>query len=253
MNKESILEKVQSFDDRRDIVVPGGQFATLSFCIDHFIYHARKSINDHGYFAVALSGGSTPATIYRGLSEESHHKALDWSKVLLFWSDERSVPPTSSESNYHMAMESGLTKLPIPKNNIFRMHAEENIVANAEAYEKLIRERLSGGIFDMVMLGMGPDGHTASLFPQTHALNAKGRLVVANWVPQQNTWRMTLTFDCINQASSIVIYVLGKSKAKMLNDIFSQVGDLPAQHLGTSTHKALWILDEGAATDILPQ
>lgn len=136
------------------------------------------------------------------------------------------------------------------------MHAEEDIVANAEAYEKLILSRLPNGTFDMVMLGMGGDGHTASLFPHTHALKAHARSVVANWVPQQNTWRMSLTFDCINQASAIVIYVLGESKTKTLTQIFGQGLDpenLPSQRLGTPTHKALWIMDEAAATDLLPK
>lgn len=254
MNKHGILDRVQAFDDRRDIVVPGDQKATLAFCQEHFVTHANISIRDHGYFAVALSGGSTPAAIYRSLAENQTINRIDWSKVFLFWSDERSVPPTDKDSNYRMAMDAGLSKLPIPPKNIFRMHAEESITTSAESYEETIKAHLPSGVFDMVMLGMGNDGHTASLFPHTHGLHVRNRLAIANWIPQLNTWRMSLTFECINAASAICIYVLGEGKAKTLTQVLTSSPDpdgLPSQRLGTPNHKALWIVDVDAAEDLL--
>ncbi|TXI40950.1 MAG: 6-phosphogluconolactonase [Nitrosomonas sp.] len=245
---------IQSFDDRRDIIIPGDKKATLDFCIHHFITQANNAIADHGYFTVALSGGSTPAAIYQGLGSTPMRHTIDWSKVFLFWSDERSVSTTDANSNYRMAMESGLTELNIPTANIFRMQAEENIVANALAYEKAIKEKASDGVFDFVMLGMGDDGHTASLFPYTHALHARNRLAVANWVPQHSTWRMTLTYDCINAAKVVAIYVLGKNKAEKVNHVLNtplSPDSFPVQKIGTSNRKALWILDQEAAANLL--
>ncbi len=254
MNDQSPLTAIQTFDERRDIIVPGDKLATIAFCTESFIELAKTSIEDHGYFAVALSGGSTPAAIYQGLTTDPYRNAIDWGKVWLFWSDERSVPPTNPDSNYHMAMESGFGKLPIKPANVFRMPAELEPPSNAEAYEHTIKSRLFDGVFDLVMLGMGDDGHTASLFPQTHGLKIRNRWVVANWVAQHNTWRMSLTFECINQASAIYVYVLGKSKAKTITRVFNGPADpqnLPSQSLGTATHKALWVLDNDAAADLL--
>ncbi|MDP1834845.1 MAG: 6-phosphogluconolactonase [Chlamydiales bacterium] len=253
MNRHSLLDNLQAFDDRRDILVPGDQHQTLRLCVDHFIATANAAIKKHGRFTVALSGGSTPEAIYKALAAKSP-APVDWSKVWLFWSDERSVPPGHHDSNYRMAMEAGMGSLGIPENQIFRMRAEENIVENAEAYEQALRANLTNESFDMVMLGMGNDGHTASLFPHTHGLTTRNRLVIGNWIPQLNTWRMSLTFECINAASTICIYVMGKSKAKTLTHVLSSspdVENLPSQEVGTSVHKALWIVDADAAEDLL--
>ena len=186
---------IESFDERRDIVIPGDHKETIRFCIEHFLAIGNQAIADRGSYAVALSGGSTPKAIFEGLCNPQHHTKIDWSKVLLFWSDERAVEPSHPDSNYLMAMEAGFKKLPIPKEHIFRMEAEHDIEANAARYEKLIEAKVPSRSFDLVMLGMGDDGHTASLFPQTHALQAEGKLVVANYIPQKKTWRMTLTFS----------------------------------------------------------
>lgn len=243
---------IKNLDDKRDLAVPGDKHATIAFCVEHFIYVAQQSIALHGHFAVALSGGSTPKAIYTQLASEDNRKKIDWEKVLLFWSDERAVPPESDESNYRMAMESGFGHLPLLEENIFRMPADEDLEEGALEYEKILKKKLPNGRFDLVMLGMGEDGHTASLFPQTHGLHAKQRLVIANYVPQKNTWRMTLTFDCINQGRNIVVYVLGKDKAAMVKRIFQdpyQPDLLPAQRVGTVDHKALWVLDNEASTE----
>lgn len=240
-----------SWDDRRDIAHPGDPQQTLAFCVEHFLNCAKEAIKLHGYFSVALAGGSTPKAMYQMLSKAPNNSAIDWTKVLLFWSDERSVAPTSPDSNFRMVYEAGFKNLSIPKNHMFRMEAEDDIEAHALAYENKIKEVLGQHPFDLMMLGMGDDGHTASLFPGTEALNETKRLVVASYVPQKNTWRMTMTYPLINRSRNIAIYVLGKGKKEMVSKIFLGKEDLPASRVGTPANKALWILDSEAGEEVL--
>jgi 6-phosphogluconolactonase len=236
-----------SIDERRDLICPGDRSATLQFCIQHFLTIGQEAIALRGAFHVALSGGSTPKAIYAGLTEPRYRKQLTWEKVHLYWSDERSVPPYHPDSNYHMAMEAGFNQLHLPPENIHRMQAEGDVEVGAWAYEKLIQTHIPGACFDLLTLGLGEDGHTASLFPHTHGLHAENRLVIGNYVPAKDTWRMSLTFDCINRAAHSVVYVLGKEKAAILSKVLSPPftpDDLPAQRLGSATHKALFIADQ---------
>lgn len=242
---------LKAYDVRWDLFVPGDYQATLAFCIASFIEIANESIADHGYFAVALSGGSTPKAIYQGLAQPDNRTKINWSKVLLFWSDERCVPKTHPDSNYRMAMEAGFASLPIPKENIFPIETEGDLEKNARDYEHIIREKISLKTFDLVMLGMGDDGHTASLFPKTHGLHAQNRLVIPNFLPDKEIWRMTLTYECINAARNIIIYVMGKNKAEMLKRVLLGPFEpdlLPIQKVGTPEHKALWLADDEAAS-----
>jgi len=246
-------DQIQAFDERRDIVIPGNKMQTINFCVQQFIDIAQHAIKDHGSFSVALSGGSTPKSIYEQLTTGENREKIDWKKVYLFWSDERAVPPDNIESNYRMAMEAGFSKVPIPAENVFRMVVENHIDEHAKEYEKLIKSKVHSGQFDLVMLGMGEDGHTASLFPKSHGLHTPDRYVVANYVQQMHVWRMTMTYECINAAKHISIYVLGKNKAEMVKRVLSGPFDpdeLPIQNVGTPTHKALWILDSEAASQI---
>jgi 6-phosphogluconolactonase len=239
-------------DNRRKLTIPGDHETTLAFAVDLWLEIALESIKDHNFFAVALSGGSTPKKIFQKLS--TMEDRLDWSKVFLFWGDERSVAPTHPDSNYRMAMEEGgLSKLPISKNQIFRMVAETDIEENAKAYEDTILDKLGSHPFDLIMLGMGEDGHTASLFPHTQGLKVKGRLVIPNFVPQKNTWRMTFTYECINRSRQICIYVLGEEKALILEKVLADSthpDDYPIQLIGSSTNPALWIIDAPAAKNL---
>ncbi len=237
----------EAWDARRNLIVPGDHSSTITFCVDHFLAVCKESIDQHGYCSVALSGGSTPKEIYQRLTSIPYKDLIDWKKILLFWGDERSVPPSDPDSNYHMAMEAGFDKMPIPKENIFRMQAEGNIEQHALAYEETIKTTLKGKSFDLMMLGVGEDGHTASLFPNTKALTITDHLVVANHVPQKNTWRMTLTYPCINSARHIAIYVLGSKKKYTVEMVLLGPGEYPIQKIGTNKNKALWILDDGAA------
>ena len=162
-----------------------------------FAAQASQAVRASGRFTVALSGGSTPKALYSLLATKSN---IPWDKIYFFWGDERHVPPDHPESNYRMANEALLSKVPVRPENIFRIHAEEkDAAAAALQYEQALKDffHLSPGQFprfDLVLLGTGPDGHTASLFPGTAALNETQRLVVANWVPKFNTHRITFTF-----------------------------------------------------------
>lgn len=250
MNTFDWKQNLQAFDSRRDLIVPGDAQTTIQFCIHQFLKIAQNSIQKHGSFSVALSGGSTPKAIYQGLADPIHRALIDWSKVHLYWSDERSVPPYDPESNYRMAMDAAFGHLPIPPQNIHRMQAEGDIDEGALAYDKLIRAMLKPPKLDLMMLGIGEDGHTASLFPKTHGLHTHDRLAIANHIPQKNTWRMTLTYDCINAAHHIVVYAIGKNKQEILKDVLSEPyrpDDLPAQKIGTPANKALIIADREAA------
>lgn len=247
------LKQIRNFDQRRDIAVPGDREATLQFCVEHWIAAANEAINTRGAFYVALSGGSTPKSIFQELAKNKFR--IDWSKVYLFWSDERCVPPDDSESNYHMAFENGFGEIPIPKDHIYRMKGEVHPEESALEYDKLIRETVPNSTFDLIMLGMGDDGHTASLFPKTHGLHPVKREAIANFIPQKDTWRLTLTFDCINNARQTAVYVLGASKAETVKQVLAgkeNPDELPSQRLGTPANHALWIMDEPAAALLAP-
>lgn len=249
MSVSSWKEVTRSFDERRILAVPGNKEETLDFCVQHWISCAQEAISARGRFCVALSGGSTPKAIFEKLPQQK----LDWSKVWVFWSDERSVASTHPESNYRMAMDTGLDQLPIPSEQVFRMVAETDIDDNARAYCELIRQHVPDQRFDLIMLGMGDDGHTASLFPHTKGLRRLDELVVANWVEQKDTWRMTFTFACIDRARAAAVYVIGDSKAPMLKQVLAgkyQPVELPSQRLGTEDTPVLWIADSGAAAEL---
>jgi 6-phosphogluconolactonase len=233
-----------------ELIIPGDHAAALRYAADHFVTTCENAIHDHGFFAVALSGGSTPRAIYELLSQPPYLEEIEWDKIHLFWSDERSVPPTDPESNFGMAMKAGFEKMLLTPHHIHRMVAEDQIEQNAKKYEEKLRSILKGRTLDLIMLGMGDDGHTASLFPDTEALNIKGCYVAANYIPQKKTWRMTLTFDAINDAANTVFYVLGAPKADMLAHVFSSKPHLPCQLVGTEDHPALWIADEAAASKL---
>lgn len=251
---ENWKEQLQSYDERRDITIPGDQQKTVQYCVDQFLSLAKNAIAKHNYFAVALSGGSTPKAIYQGILKSPVCFEVDWKRVLLFWSDERCVPQDHPDSNYRMTMEAGFNKLPVPPHNIFPMfNSDENLEDQVLDYETLIAKHVPSGQFDLVMLGMGEDGHTASLFPKTHGLHSIDRQVIANFVPEKDVWRISLTYECINAADCIAIYVLGKNKAEMVEKIFTepyQPDFLPIQKIGTSKHKAIWILDSDAASKL---
>jgi 6-phosphogluconolactonase len=245
-----LMNAIESWDDRRSYIAVGDKEETIRFAAEHWIHSAQRSIQQRGRFAVALSGGSTPNEIYRLLSKE---KGLEWDKVFLFWSDERGVPPDHAESNFHTAMNFGLKDLPIPKDQIFRMKAEADFEKNARDYEETIHRVLGKNLFDLVMLGVGEDGHTASLFPHSPLLQLHDPLVAATYVAEKKSWRMTLTVRCINESQGSAIYALGPSKASIVRSVLDAAVEsvYPASRIGTPQHKALWILDSDAASKLV--
>lgn len=235
-----------NLSETKKLLIPGNFQETIAFAARHWIDTAKKSIEDHGSFCVALSGGSTPKAIFECLAANYQHENV-WNKTYVFWGDERAVFPTDTESNYKAAMDSGLSKLPLLPSHIFRMEAEAHIQEHAKAYEDLIKKTVPQCCFDLIMLGMGEDGHTASLFPATDALSETKRLVVANHILAKNSWRMTFTFPLINKAHHIVFYVTGASKKEPLNAVFHDTKALfPSSLVGTRKSPALWIVDHEA-------
>ena len=240
---KELKDIIWAYDDRRNIALPGNEKETLNFAVERWLVIAQKSIEMKGSFTCALSGGSTPKSIYNELLKKND--ALDWSKVKLYFSDERCVPLDHEESNFHMAWEAGFKHL-VTREQIFPMYQEGDPRMAGEVYNSLI----SAVVFDLVMLGLGDDGHVASLFPFTHALQCNDRDAVANFLPNKETWRITLTFSAINRAFYKNIYVFGKKKASIVKEIFTHPynpDQLPAQNIGSPEHKALWILDAQAA------
>lgn len=214
---------------------------------------AEKSCQRSGRFTVALSGGSTPRRLFAILAAPPYAGTVPWSQVFFFWGDERCVPPNHPESNYRMARETLLSKVPVPPENVFRIPAEDHDPSRAaERYSTAIREFFapSPPLFDLVFLGMGADGHTASLFPDTNALEIDDRIAVANYVPKFQAWRITLTASTINAAHMIVFLVAGDDKSDALREVIEgekRPRTFPSQ-LIVPTHGGLkWMIDRAAA------
>jgi 6-phosphogluconolactonase len=239
----------------REIIVCQNQEDIFKRAADLFVKLANERIDSQGRFSVALSGGSTPRGMFALLASDDYRSRVDWSKVHLFWGDERSVAPDHKDSNYRMANEAMISKVPVPPENVNRMQAEESdIDAAAAKYETLLKQHfnLKEGQwpqFDLLLLGMGDDGHTASLFPGTKALAEKDRIVVSNWVEKFNTNRMTMTAPAINNSRVILFMAAGEGKRGPLKEVLSgkRNTDLyPSQLIEATDGKVIWMVDEAA-------
>jgi 6-phosphogluconolactonase len=218
-----------------------------------FARMAEAFVGDVGRFTVALSGGSTPKAMFEILAAEPFASSLPWRSIYFFWGDERCVPPDHPDSNYRMAYETLLSKVPIPRENIFRIPAEdEDHERAATSYSESIRKFFAGEPhFDLVFLGMGTDGHTASLFPGTAALRVHDRIAVANYVEKLQSWRITLTADTINRARNVIFLVAGEDKAPALKQVIEGQRNsekYPSQLIGPFYGALLWMIDEAAAS-----
>jgi len=226
----------------------------------YFVEWAWQAVARHGVFRVALSGGSTPRAFYRCLASDEYRLQVDWAKVHLYWGDERAVPPDDPESNYGMARTELLLRVPIPPGNVHRMEAERPELGRAaEAYEDLLRgafERDTRGLprFDLILLGMGSDGHTASIFPGTRSIRGTSRWVSTPWVPRLAKRRMTLTLPVLNAAHRVLFLVAGAEKAETLRDVLERPLDppLPAQLVIVPEGKRTFLVDEAAAALLRP-
>ncbi len=230
---------------------------------EHFLATAQAAVTTRGKARVAISGGSTPKRTFALLASpaEPFLKAMPWGQVELDWVDERCVPPDHPDSNYRMTREAMLDKVPLKPEQVFRIEGELEPDAAAARYESTIRAqfRLEGAEvprFDVLALGMGDDGHTASLFPHTDALHELGRIAVANHVPQQKeSWRVTLTRPVIVEAAEVFFLIGGKDKADPLHRVLQGPYDpesLPSQLIQPKSGKLLFLLDKDAAALLPP-
>ena len=218
-------------------------------------------LQDKEFFTLALSGGSTPKSLFALLAKKDDLFSLKipWNKVHFFWGDERHVPPNHSDSNYRMTHETMLSLVSTPTENIHRIRGEHTDAGTAaEEYEQELRSFFQLGAgqlprFDCVLLGMGQDGHTASLFPHSSALHKHDRLVVSNWVEKFRSFRITMTAPVLNNADSIIFLVSGAEKADTLKTVLEgdeMPAQLPAQLVRPVHGELLWIVDKAAAAEL---
>jgi len=208
---------------------------------EHFVTAAQKD-----FFTVALSGGSTPKILYQLLTEEPFRTQVPWTRTHFYWSDERHVPPDHPDSNYRMAHEALLSRVPVPESNVHRVHSENPSAQEAaDEYEKIVVPHL-----DLIMLGLGADGHTASIFPGSEVLQETSRLVAAPWVEKLNTYRITMTLPLLNNGASLLFMVSGAEKAEIVKEVIEGPKKYPAQYVQPMSGELIWMLDKDAASQL---
>jgi 6-phosphogluconolactonase len=222
-----------------------------------FDHAVSDALRDRVVFRVALSGGSTPRALHERLARKPYRPRIAWDRIRFFFGDERCVPPDHERSNYRMARETLFDPLRIPSDHVFRMRGEANPPAAAAEYERTLEREFarspSRPRYDLVFLGLGPDGHTASLFPGTKALRERVRLVVANDVPNFQEWRLTSTYRLLNAARRVVFLAAGEEKREPVNKILKREAGyrkLPAAGVRPREGALLWLLDEEAGRDL---
>ena len=211
---------------------------------------STRTIAAKGAFSMALSGGHTPEELYALLASKPYLPRIDWAKMHVYFGDERCVPPDDKQSNYRMANNAMLSKVPIPPAQVHRIRGEIDPQVAAKEYGELLQAQFGEGGLDLILLGMGDDGHTASLFPGTAALQEKKHRCVANYVEKFKAWRVTMSAPFINKATDVMILVSGADKAARLHEVLEGPRDperLPIQMIQPVTGTVAWMLDAGAA------
>jgi len=223
----------------------------------YVVENGQAAIDGRGAFSIALSGGSTPRELHRRLASPPLVSQIDWSRVHVFFGDERCVSPDDAESNYRMASETLLTHVPIPDSQVHRMRGEIAPEDAAAQYEQDMREYFGNEqpCLDLILLGMGDNGHTASLFPGLTAVHEQQRWVVAEYVAEVGMWRITLTPVVLNLARAVVFLVSGSGKASMLRQVLEgpfAPDERPAQIVRPSPGEVIWLVDAPAAANLSP-
>jgi 6-phosphogluconolactonase len=221
---------------------------------------ALAAVQARGLARIAISGGTTPKAMFALLADPAQPflAHVPWANLDLYWVDERCVPPTDKDSNFRMTSEAMLSKVPLPADRVHRIEGELEPEVAAARYESAIRNgfKLEGAetpTFDLVLLGMGDDGHTASLFPHTEGLDNLTNIAIANHVPQKDTWRVTLTSPVINQGREVAFLIEGAGKAQVLHDVLLgpfQPDTYPSQIIRPATGKLTLLLDTAAAAKL---
>jgi len=245
------MGEVQTFPDKSALVRAQAERITKL---------ASEAIGARGRCLLALSGGSTPQPLYQLLASAPHASAIEWSRMHLFWGDERCVPPDHPDSNYRMTREALIDRVPLPPENVHRIRGEDRPEQAAEAYERELRKFFGPGdkptrSFDLALLGLGPDGHTASIFPGTAATTEASRWAMAVHVQHpRDMWRVTLTTIVLNASADVTFLVAGADKAARLREVLRE-GDargplLPAQLIRPGSGKLHWMVDAAAAVEL---
>src|SRR6185369_13049778 len=221
---------------------------------EEFVARGVEAVAQRGLFMVALSGGSTPKMLYELLANpgEPFRERIPWGETHFFWSDERHVPPDHVDSNYHMANEAMLAHVPVPAGNIHRIHGENpDATESGGEYERDLIEITGDALprLDLILLGLGPDGHTASIFPGSEVLHETQHLVGAPWVEKMNTYRITMTLPLLNNAATVLFLVSGAEKAEIVRAVLEGPKQYPAQYVNPTNGELLWLLDKDAAAD----
>ena len=236
----------------RDVRILPDSEHLASAVAEHFVALAGEAIAARGLFSVALSGGSTPLAAYALLATGEYAVRVDWGRIHVFWGDERCVPPDHVDSNYRMAREALLDNVSVPQQHVHRLRGGACPRDVAVLYEVELRKIFRAGVprFDLILLGLGQDGHTASLFPGAEVLDEQRRWVVAHYVDSVQGWRVTLSPLVINAARNVTFIVSGADKSDVVREVLegpSQPYLLPAQLVKPDEGHLLWLLDEEAA------
>lgn len=214
---------------------------------EYFVARSAEAVAKKGFFTVALSGGSTPKALYQLLADanEPFRARVPWAETHFFWSDERHVPPDHADSNYRMAYEAMLSRVPVPEGNIHRVHGENpNADEAAREYEQTLMP------LDLILLGLGPDGHTASIFPGSEVLHETTRLVAAPWVEKFNSYRITMTLPLLNSGGAVLFLVSGAEKKEIVKEVLDGPKKYPAQFVQPTHGQLIWMLDQDSAKNL---
>ncbi|RQP10619.1 MAG: 6-phosphogluconolactonase [Parapedobacter sp.] len=237
---------IRKFNDLRQLNTEAAQL---------FVQASQHAIAQRGRFAVALTGGTSPEGLYRLLASSPYREQVQWEQVDIFWGDERWVPLDDERSNARMAHETLLSHVPVPQSQIFPMWADGVSPEEfAQQYEQTLRDHLNAdGCFDLILLGMGADGHTASWFPHTKVLHEHSKWVAAYYLDAQDMYRITLTIPLVNRANQIAVIAYGSNKADALYEVLKGARNseqYPAQLIDLSGDRVTWLVDEAAAARV---